>query len=573
MKHWLPIILLFASCARQIAPSGGPDDKAPPSIRTTTPAVGTLKYPVKQSVVFTFSEWIDKKSAEACVSIFPPPPEGTKIKVSNKALEIKPVRAFAESTTYHIELNNSLKDLHGNSIGSPYHFFFSTGATIDSGKVFGCVVSSEKLASQPKVALFAEKTLEFPDTCFFELPSYVVQTDSSGNYAFNHIRKGRYRIIAFTDANNDNKLSPGTEKAFAPTDRTISLDSVVGPASLYAIGCDTITNRIISLKAISAAVLMGTWARPPDSLAVSNKGQWRFRRNDSTASGAASPKIKEYIPIGATPAFALTLTDTMTMAPYLLLYSVALPYRHDTTRQWRDSVRVNGARLTDTVPPIAQAFSSTAMTDLKPRLKLVWSKPVSPLTSRWFMADSLKDTVRLALSKGLSDSTIITVQRALRPDKLYRLKLPDTLFADINGNHPKDTLFGKYSVQTISAENICYSLSGGASCLPKSKQRKWLFLPLGGSPGIIAGDSGGTFHFDSLFAGKGRIAMFMDFNNDSVPTTGSLFPWRKPEPYRLFPDTIEARARWDIEGIEVKACEECEEKKPASQPPDTVKRK
>ncbi len=72
------------------------------------------------------------------------------------------------------------------------------------------------------------------------------------------------------------------------------------------------------------------------------------------------------------------------------------------------------------------------------------------------------------------------------------------------------------------------------------------------------------------------MASFIDYNMDNKPTTGNLFPWVRPEPYHLFPDTIEARMRWDIEGIEVPACEECAKKKtaaaaPASetkQPPD-----
>lgn len=221
-------VFLLLSCARQIAPSGGPDDKTPPSIRATTPAIGTVGFPLNGSVGFIFSEWIDPVSAEACVSIFPPPLQGVKIKAHGKTMSIKPVKTFSESTTYHIEFNMSLKDLHGNSVGAPYHYFFSTGKTIDSGKAFGCIVSSEKFQSQPKISLFAENIGKFPDSSYFNLPSYVVQTDSLGNFSFEHIRKGTYRVVGFIDANNDNKLQPGTEQAFASTERSISLDTVVG---------------------------------------------------------------------------------------------------------------------------------------------------------------------------------------------------------------------------------------------------------------------------------------------------------------------------------------------------------
>ena len=555
------VFLLFFSCARQIGPGGGPDDKTPPAVLAATPPIGTVSHPINDPISFMFSEWVDGKNAEKCVSIFPPPQEGIKIKVHGKTMIIKPVKAFSESTTYHIELSTSFNDLHGNSIGTPYHFFFSTGKTIDSGKAFGCIVFPERSTSQPKISLFAENKGDFSDTCYFNLPSYVVQTDSFGAFSFEHVRKGSYRIIGFIDANSDNRLEPGIEQAFAAIDRSITLDSIVGPLSLFPVACDTMTNRIVSLKPLTDRVLIGAWTHPNDNIPAEAVAKWRILRLDSARSVSAPPAIKEYLPIASTVRFMIKLSDTMTMAPYLLSYSVAMPLtRRDQT--WsHDSIRFNGTHQRDTTRPIAQVFSPTAAADLKPRLKLVWSKPVIPAASAWIMIDSLKDTVKLAITRELSDSTIFKVQRALKPDRLYRLQMPETLFTDITGNHPHDTAFGKFSIRTISAENMCNSLTGGASCLSKNTQRKWLFLPIGASAVYVSKDSCGTFRFDSLPAGKGRIASFFDFNGDTTPTPGALFPWRKPEPYRLYPDTIEARARWDIEGIEIQACKECTQKK------------
>ena len=38
-----------------------------------------------------------------------------------------------------------------------------------------------------------------------------------------------------------------------------------------------------------------------------------------------------------------------------------------------------------------------------------------------------------------------------------------------------------------------------------------------------------------------------------------MFPWLASEPHIVLTDTVEARARWDIEGIEVVECEPCPE--------------
>ena len=557
LKKSLLISLFFLSCARQIAPSGGPDDKTPPSVRYTTPVIGAVKFPVKGTVTFGFSEWIDKKTAEKCLSVFPPPLHGIKIKASGKTISLSPAQAFAESTTYHIELNSSLNDLHGNSIGTPFHFFFSTGPSIDSGKIYGCILSTQSQPAQPKAALFAEKAGFFPDSGFFAVPNYLVQTDSSGGFLFDHIRKGRYALIAFIDANNDNRLQPGIERAFASIEKTVTIDSVSGPVILYPVNGDTITNRLISLKPLSNRVIAGIWARPADTMAESILSQWRIQRLDAAPTGC---RVKEYLPLRLTPRFLLTLTDTMSVAAYRLLYAAPSQTGRDKTPFVRDSIRFEGVRFADTAPPAAAGFFPQGSVGLKPRMKLAWSKPVAPSRATWIMADSLHDTVTLTLSTRLADTTFFHVQRALKPGALYRLRLPDSLFADVSGNHPRDSAFGNYSVRAIAADDICNSLSGGDSCLRKTARAKWLFMPLGTEDYYVVDDSGGRFRFDSIPAGKGRIGYFVDFNGDARPTSGNLVPWIKPEPYTLFPDTIEARARWDIENIVVEACEACVKK-------------
>jgi hypothetical protein len=560
------LAVLFLSCASQIPPSGGPDDKTPPSVRYTVPPIGTVKYPVKSKITFVFSEWINGKTAQKCISIFPPPSKGVKIKASGRTIEIRPVQAFAESTTYHVEINTTLNDLHGNSIGTPYHFFFSTGATIDSGKFFGCVSSPDLKGLQPKVALFALGAALPPDTLLFGLPSYVVQTDSSGGFTFDHIRKGIYEIIAFADANGDNRFGPVKEAAFGPEEKSYKLDSVVGPLALYPVKCDTAADRIVSIKPLSNRVLAGSWTQIGDSSATSFFTEWRI---EGINAKSTAPSCKEFVQVRNSVNFFIKLTDTTSLAPYRLIYKMPGSPVRLKNAPFADTVRFNGIHAPDTLRPAAAAFSPTGIADLRPAIKLVWSKPVTARTETWKMGDSLGDTVKLSIGNGLCDSTILQVQRPLKPDRQYRLNLPDTLFEDISGNRPRDTAFGTYGVKTISSDNLCYSLTGGASCLSKNDKRKWLFIPLGSSGQYVSGDSSGHFRFDSIPGSKGQLAAFIDYNDDNKPTTGNLFPRVRPEPYRLFPDTIEARMRWDIEGIEVPACEVCAKKKTPA--PETAK--
>ena len=557
LKKYAIVLLIFISCARQVGPNGGPEDKTPPSVINSKPAIGAVNYPVKSSVTFYFSEWLDKKTAEKCVSVFPVPLHGIKIKASGKTIEVRASQAFAESTTYHIEFGASLKDLHGNSIGIPYHFFFSTGPTIDSGKISGCVVSAER-AGQPKAALFWEKSGALPDSVLFGIPNYVVQTDSFGHFSFDHIRKGKYSLIAFLDANNDNRLQPAIENAYAPMEKSVLTDSESQLQVLYPVGSDTMRNRIISLKQLSNFIVMGSWAREADTISAATLSKWRIDRIGDTP---AVCRIKEYLPLPQSSKFFLTLTDTINKAAYRILYAAVLKDIAAKSPQL-DSARLEGCRIVDTIHPKVTGFYPMEKAGLKTHIKLTWSEPVTCRASSWKLIDSLGDTVPVSMTTTLCDTTFFVLKRSLKPDRIYSLDFPDTLFSDAAGNNPVDSLFGRYLVKTISAENICYSLSGGASCLKKTALAKWIFMPFGSIENYTVSDSSGRFRFDSLPSGKGRIGYFIDCNNDNKPTKGNLVPWVKPEPYTIFPDTVEARARWDIEGIEVAGCEACAQKKP-----------
>jgi hypothetical protein len=110
----------------------------------------------------------------------------------------------------------------------------------------------------------------------------------------------------------------------------------------------------------------------------------------------------------------------------------------------------------------------------------------------------------------------------------------------------------------IAADSLAVSFAGCVPCLGTDKKRKWQFLPFSGGNPALCADSNGCFRFDSLPSGKGAVGYFTDANDNGRPDKGSLVPWIAPEPSRIFPDTIEARARWEIEGVTFnKPCEQC----------------
>jgi uncharacterized protein (DUF2141 family) len=560
------IAVLLCSCARQVGPGGGPDDITPPQVKATQPPIGSAGVKIHDKIVLTFSEWLDKKTVQAAITIFPEPQQGIRVSASGHTITITPVTAFSDSTTYHIEIGKSLKDLHNNSVIIPYQYYFSTGTTVDSGAVFGCIAMPHgSPVTQLKAALFAVEQSGLSDSSYHKTPNYVAQTDSIGNFNFNHIRKGRYGLVGFFDINNDNRIQPGIESVFASLDRTILIDSIVGPISLYASTYDTAVNRIVTVKPVSSHAIAGNWLSACDSLKKTELGMWRLEQCDSNA---AVLRISRYIPIADGHRFVLFLTDTLSTGIYRLVYPNYA--RADTGTIVFDTLKFSCIGAIDTLPPLLVSMLPQGQSDLMPLIKIIWTRPVVSRVSSMSLIDSLGDTIQLKMPQSFTDTMVPELPRKLKPSRLYRLAISGLHIEDVNGRHPADR---QYGFTTISSEDMCNSLAGSMPCLSSDPSRMWLFVPLNSDVRYVSKKRGTSFLFDSLPAGKGTLAYFSDYNGDGKHTPGSLVPWRKPEPYRSVSDTIEARARWDIEGIELKPCSECAQSTSANTQPAAIQAK
>lgn len=597
----LIISLMFLSCAHQAGPSGGPKDEVPPCIIRSIPESGTLNHPVKRKIILYFSEWVDIRSVKKSVTVFPTLTDGFKVTVGGRRVEISPKTFFAESTTYHIGINTGLTDLHSVSVGTPFNFFFSTGPTLDSGIVTGCAIDTEKEVVQPKVALYRCDGDSVPDTAFLQLPSYLIQTDSTGSFRFEHIRSGTYILLAFNDDDNDNRITPGKEIAYASREKSFVLEKEAGPFVLFPASTDTLSPTVSRIKAISATVISGEWAEGTRGGRLDNA--WEIISLDSAT---AAPAIKDYIPVIDSRFFILKLSDSLTAGSYSLIYTInprihiPLPISdtsegNDTIAVLRDTIRFNGTVYPDTAAPYLRDTWPKDTAALDPSITLTWTKPVRATVNEWFVADTAGDTVMLSVDTLYGETSVFRPLHKLSPGQYYTLSIPSDNFEDFVGNKPlqqidttksdtagsdtartdktdEDTV-AVFSVSflTIAAKDLCYSLSGGASCLEPDSLRIWLFRPFKTAAEYATADSSNSFRFDSIPGGKGTLGYFVDYNNDSTYSPGSLFPWVPPEPRFTFTDTVEARARWDIEGIEVPACDECpEEKEPPASPEEAL---
>lgn len=545
-------------CASLTQPGGGPDDKTGPEILISNPAPDATNISTDTKISFTFSEWISTKSVK-CVSIFPPVKIRTKL--FNNKLEIYPLTKLKDSTTYHIQITSTLQDLHSNPI-SPYNLIFSTGPDLDSGTLRGCIIDTINKSINYKIALFTDKDLS--DSGASGSPSYLLQTDSTGRFNFKHLAINSYRVIAYIDKNNDEHLQSTTEPVFIPEDSTIFINKENADILFFPALYDTAFPYITNVKAINNKVIIADWNKIFDTL-VFKTVSVSVQKNDNNEQ----VKNISYLPLTNSLSFAITTGSPIDITSYRMVYSVK---RIFDNYSFNDTVLFNGTNAVDSVKPELKIKPDTgSVIDLNSPLKLIWSEPVK-ITSPLLLTNSSGDSVITTVSKGYSDTCFIAPVSRLRPGSVYSMFFTKEFAKDLYGNSilSKDSTDSTDTlrVKTIEADSMANSLQGSIPCSKPTGNLIWIYAPFNSQQKTqYSSDKSGSFFFDSIPAGKGKIGYFIDKNRNHVADNGRVCPWYSPEPLLFSTDTVEARARWDIEDITVQICDPC---KPPAVEKDTT---
>jgi len=212
---------LLLSCAQFVPPTGGKKDQIQPKLISSIPKSEQKNFKEK-TISLEFDELVDVTSLRQELLIIPEA-EGTyDIRSKSNTVILKFDKAFKDSTTYTLNFRKGIKDLNERNESRNLKLVFSTGNKIDSLKISGNIKGL--LTNQPileaHVALYKlQDSLDLKKT----KPDYFTKSDSSGNYQFENIKSGKYRIYAFMDKNSNLKYDTKTE-AIGFRNDTINLD-------------------------------------------------------------------------------------------------------------------------------------------------------------------------------------------------------------------------------------------------------------------------------------------------------------------------------------------------------------
>jgi hypothetical protein len=206
----LAIVVILASCAKVVAPTGGPKDTTPPKLVRSTPAFRSTNFKGKE-VIITFNKFIQPlKDANNQVIISPPPEKQPEMRLKGKSIVIKFGEDLKPNSTYNIYFGDAIQDLNESNIKKNFYFTFSTGEKIDSLELRGRVNNAE--TGLPEKDVFVELYTGTTDSLpMKERPFYVGKSNTYGDFTIKYLANKSYKLFALKDANSNLKYDLPTE--------------------------------------------------------------------------------------------------------------------------------------------------------------------------------------------------------------------------------------------------------------------------------------------------------------------------------------------------------------------------
>ena len=546
-KHYFLLItitlsVVLISCAEIAHPPGGEIDRNPPQLVSSLPTNGATDVAIDNVVTIEFSEPIVKPAKKKIVYISPRPQKDPKVKVKSNQIKIIFADSFQVDQTYIISLSGSIEDLRRNKLDTGTVIAFSTGATIDSGKISGTVLMKEKGQSGILVGLYTEESIVDQSALDSLYPLYVTETNSLGSFSFSYLPSMQYRLIAFSDKNRNERFNSKIEP-YALTDRTIDLSTSLQFDDLLMslLQQDTVKPQIISARFSADRIMKLRLSKQIDMTLLN-----QFPANLRLISLDNITTYPAKFLIGSDEAMASQI-DCYFEGLNEGFYNLELTYQTDIDSLRYDSLEIIFAE--DTRPPQIISFTPDSLpkyvSDIDIRIE--FDEPINNLKlteetfSVWDMSDNKLTLITTANNPTFYSFTCL----GIKAGKQYRFELTEFDIFDMNDNPLGDSLT-TYRFSTFDPDSLG-SVSGKV-IIVNDKLRHDPFLltfeKVGSNQTQSLTVERSDFRLD-LPAGKYLLKGFIDSNMNDKYDHGTLFPFTLAETKAVYSDTVQIRARFE----------------------------
>ncbi|WP_027421425.1 Ig-like domain-containing protein [Crocinitomix catalasitica] len=230
-RQFYILVSLFwiIGCAQVNPLVGGPKDTTAPSFdpELSSPKNGQLNFSGNE-VQIKFSEYIKLNNANDNIIVTPQLKERPTVVAKNKKFSLTFNEELEENTTYTINFNRVIQDITEQN-DSIFQFVFSTGAYIDSMSIRGTIKDgfTNKNLENYLVALYpTNHAIPFDSIPLQMKPTYIGQSNTSGDFEINYLKKAAYYVFVFNDENRNLKLDASENRGFSSTFPIELIDSM-----------------------------------------------------------------------------------------------------------------------------------------------------------------------------------------------------------------------------------------------------------------------------------------------------------------------------------------------------------
>lgn len=525
---FLLIYSLLNGCAQFVPPTGGKMDETPPKLIRSVPKMEQKNFKDK-SIRLEFDELIDVTSLRQELLIIPAA-EGTfDIKSKSNIVIIKFDKAFKDSTTYTLNFRKGIKDLNERNETKNLKLVFSTSNSIDSLIVGGNVKSI--FTNQPildaHVALYKiQDSLDLKKT----KPDYFIKTDSSGNYQFENIKKGKYKIYAFIDKNNNLRYDTKTEPIGFRQD---TLDLFKNLTEINFLIANANNEKPKNLKSQS---------RVEDYTVMYDKNIKTFEvkfesKSDSIPYKGEAKELKFYNTKQRTDTLkvSITVTDSSNVS-FTHVQKIKFKEPEKRRKEKREYLSF------DLKPKIGE--------DIDKNMTLVFDFEI-PILS--FDANKIKILSDTTKEEKLNNENItwnkskteLKITKTINADRELKLELSRGAFINIKGGS-SDKVIMKNPI--LKSEN--YSLVEGS--FDEKKTNKIIQIVNERYEVVAEEKTKNKFLFKNIKPGIYLLRIVKDKNDNGYWDYGNVEKNIQPEEIQFYQDPIRLKANFEVRGIVIK---------------------
>ena len=514
------LLLSTVQCAKRASPTGGPRDSIPPLLINASPKLNTVFFD-KDEINLTFNEYVTLKDISKQLIISPPlnssqykiyPVTGAAKKVTVKLLD-----TLLDNTTYTFNFGEGIIDFNESNPISYLTYTLSTGATIDSLYIKGRITDAFERETDRFISLqLYPVDSTFTDSVIYtKKPLYVTSTLDTTIYRFQNLRAGKYALVALKDQAGNYYFDQNADKiGFVDTLIELPQDS------------------IIDLRLFKERTNF-FWDKP-------------YFINDHHIALAYYGDRKE-------EPFKM-----VSEVPDSFEYLVTQSRKTDTLNYWfkgaeldslqfelkiKDSLQIRTVYFKN---PVADSLVINKFTQgslrLKSKFEIESNLPITQINSEQLVVTNV-DTLQIPAKLEIQENyDRIFVDFEILPNDRYEIKLLPNALVDFWGN-TNDTLVYKTSTKKIEDYGNIYLRVQHQSSVP-------FIIELLNNDKVVRRYTkpvdGNAYTFELLDAGKYRIRLIEDTNENEQWDTGNYLQKIQPEKVIYFWKEIDLRANWDM---------------------------